>query len=535
MAEEAEKNVLLEFGFSNIGPVNTNEELEMSGARNDADGVIDVQPQQIPIVIRQNDISQGGSPTSSPSLGPRLWSTNLCDCLKDEETCWWGTWCCWILQARTAQSFSIDSSLPLIMKFWAFIFGFFIVLLVLRSPPITILYCFLGGSYLAYIRSSARQQIRERLGIIGEFSEDFCLHYCCSCCAVCQEAREAKAMKLKSLDYCSGEELSEAPHELAVVDSDSVIGGDLVSHLKTVSKTSKIIIMLSGSVAALSILVLLMVQSFLSIPVLLLVFIQPLVILYFVYWRRRRQYASLDYVIKIFAVGFWFTTFQSLVLEVVLQQILTILLFPALGDTSLTMLSDDDGGVPSHSPTASPAVAIGVFFYQNWINYIPATSNSEAFNLPAASSFAPEHSNRFLESTNSTGTSAVERETLKSHLFIVVIGLFILAYVIAAGVEETMKHFSVRCCRFPTPLKDPHTVLVYLMTGALGFATSENIEYVFGSASGVGATSLFLGELFVLFVRILMPIHVICSVLQASNFSRVIMGSARMSLFQVSQ
>jgi RsiW-degrading membrane proteinase PrsW (M82 family) len=59
---------------------------------------------------------------------------------------------------------------------------------------------------------------------------------------------------------------------------------------------------------------------------------------------------------------------------------------------------------------------------------------------------------------------------------VIIIGLLLMAYVVAAGVEETMKHFVVRCCSFPSPLKDPHAVLVYLMAGALGFATAENIE-----------------------------------------------------------
>lgn len=64
---------------------------------------------------------------------------------------------------------------------------------------------------------------------------------------------------------------------------------------------------------------------------------------------------------------------------------------------------------------------------------------------------------------------------------------------------------------------------VYLMAGALGFATYENISYVYSSGtSAIPGTSSFVGELTVLLVRILMPIHVICSVLQATNLSKVI-------------
>jgi RsiW-degrading membrane proteinase PrsW (M82 family) len=61
------------------------------------------------------------------------------------------------------------------------------------------------------------------------------------------------------------------------------------------------------------------------------------------------------------------------------------------------------------------------------------------------------------------------------------------------------------------------------MAGALGFATLENISYVFsnGSSGAVSGTSNFVGELTILAARILMPIHVICSVMQATNLSRV--------------
>ena len=72
-------------------------------------------------------------------------------------------------------------------------------------------------------------------------------------------------------------------------------------------------------------------------------------------------------------------------------------------------------------------------------------------------------------------------EVIQKNFILIIIAMLIMAYVIAAGVEETMKHFAIRCCRFPYPLQDPHSVRIYLMTAALGFATSENIEYVFGT------------------------------------------------------
>jgi RsiW-degrading membrane proteinase PrsW (M82 family) len=65
---------------------------------------------------------------------------------------------------------------------------------------------------------------------------------------------------------------------------------------------------------------------------------------------------------------------------------------------------------------------------------------------------------------------------------------------------------------------------VYLVSGALGFATFENIQYVFisgGSGDQMFSKSVLISELFVLLLRVLMPIHVICAVLQAINLSKV--------------
>ena len=108
---------------------------------------------------------------------------------------------------------------------------------------------------------------------------------------------------------------------------------------------------------------------------------------------------------------------------------------------------------------------------------------------------------------------------------LVVVALLVMAFVIAAGVEETMKHFAIRCCRFPAALRDPHSIRIYLMTAALGFATAENIEYVFGSkGSPFAGTSAFEGELLILLIRIAMPVHIICSVLQSITLSKVLMG-----------
>lgn len=119
-------------------------------------------------------------------------------------------------------------------------------------------------------------------------------------------------------------------------------------------------------------------------------------------------------------------------------------------------------------------------------------------------------------------TEDEQKQVLIQNIVLVIIGLFFMAFVVAAGVEETMKHFVVRCCQFPSTLKDPHSILVYLLAAALGFATAENIEYVFSQGQdAVSGVAMLEGELLILLMRVLTPVHAICSVLQAVNLSKV--------------
>ena len=78
-------------------------------------------------------------------------------------------------------------------------------------------------------------------------------------------------------------------------------------------------------------------------------------------------------------------------------------------------------------------------------------------------------------------------------------------------------------------------MLSYLIASALGFATAENIEYVFmtGKTSPIPGTSVATGQFLVLLVRWLAPVHVICSVLQAVNLSYSVMRIQRFSLLWI--
>jgi Cys-rich protein (TIGR01571 family) len=532
------------------------------------------------------------------------WNSGLCSCQRDEETLWWGFWCCWLLQGRTASTFEVDSSQRQINYFWCYITGIVICLMFL-SPGSAILFTIAGALMLAYNRSVLREKIRKKYLIPGSFCDDFLTHSCCSCCAVCQEAREGKIRVSKTLDFCSGEDLlaQEEAYQRAIGHGERGIadgavpeGGNFLTHIKSLSITSKIILLLSVIVACLSFILLIVGKKSQNIAVLFFVFLQPIIILYIVYWRARRQYASLDIVVKCYAVGFWFTTLQSMILESVLQGVLVLIFSPFLGPliaqeiyspgaSAENVRFDSNIGYSQYQYNQQYVLRNGdintknfqenlinvgnniLFFYNSVFNNegnpISSYNPSSGINLALKSRsflgrfgglFGGHFSNAFSDTMHQTISDTIDmassaddqlsaatsqsndglRTFLKSHIVLVIIMLLLMAFVVAAGVEETMKHFIVRCCPFNSPLKDPHTVLVYLMAGALGFATFENIEYVFGTnSSPIPGTSMFVGELLVLLARICMPIHVICSVLQSVNLAKVSMGNSQMSLFRI--
>ena len=75
--------------------------------------------------------------------------------------------------------------------------------------------------------------------------------------------------------------------------------------------------------------------------------------------------------------------------------------------------------------------------------------------------------------------------------------------------------------------KEPHSILVYLLSAALGFATLENISYVMQTEGDI------TDQYYVLLFRWLCPVHLICAVIQSVNLSRAILRIQNSSLFMV--
>jgi len=446
------------------------------------------------------------------------WSTTEFEINRDLGICWWGTWCCCLLSSQNSGIFGFGSNFT-----QAFVFIVAIVLsIVLFKINALLGVIFLVTALISHwiYRVWMRSKIRESLSIPPSPVEDLFLHCFCPCCLVCQEAREAKSRGLDPTDFFCGEKLvtlepvneNLTSSKFCITEEDSSTlfnKKSLFSEILSVSKTSKIILISWCFLALISVIVLIWSKRAANIGVLLLVFVQPILVFYFVYWRSRRQFASLDFVIKMFICGFFFATIQSYFLEIVLQLavlLFMLILFFIVGLSNLSLLLSIFESSQLTIPSTTQDVLI-------WL--------SKSIGSNAV--------------TNQNDASS-DKETMGVVIIftVAVIYSFLNAFVVAASVEEMTKFFVVKCCSFPRELREPDTALVYLMMAALGFATAENIEYVFGTkVSPIPHTSLIVGELFVLLIRVLMPIHLICSVLQASNLSKNITGLATLNNFQI--
>jgi RsiW-degrading membrane proteinase PrsW (M82 family) len=73
------------------------------------------------------------------------------------------------------------------------------------------------------------------------------------------------------------------------------------------------------------------------------------------------------------------------------------------------------------------------------------------------------------------------------------LGAFIGAFLVVAPIEEVCKYLSVRIKAFRSPDFDSvMDGIVYSVSGAIGFATLENVFYVMGGGIGVGLLRAFL-------------------------------------------
>ena len=164
------------------------------------------------------------------------WASSLYQCYDDEETCWIGTWCSPLLSGRTAAQFHVVNSMVyfgITCIYW----GLVIVALVIGSWGMMAFLAICGCCIWPYFQAHTRNIIRGKLGIHGNFCQDYMLHscWCTHSCALCQEAREAKAAGLPMIDLCSGEPL---PDMSALAPTTELVDGSNMTPGPSVHKIS---------------------------------------------------------------------------------------------------------------------------------------------------------------------------------------------------------------------------------------------------------------------------------------------------------
>lgn len=97
------------------------------------------------------------------TMGPRMWSSNICDCCNDMGSCLLGWFCPCVLASNVAQDMGESCCVPCCVPGW---------LIVLRA------------------------KLRAENNIQGSVMDDCCVVCCCGHCVLCQMAREVKYVKM---------------------------------------------------------------------------------------------------------------------------------------------------------------------------------------------------------------------------------------------------------------------------------------------------------------------------------------------------
>lgn len=193
--------------------------------------------------------------------------------------------------------------------------------------------------------------------------------------------------------------------------------------------------------------------------VVFVILVQPVVILYFVYWRARRHQTSLDLVIKCFAIGYWLSSVQC--------QSLRFFTMPIL--YAVAGLISVGGYKMSDAPSTLESI-------DPWLFVSPASNSTTMLNVTTTNTTitAPfsnitlhnaDHGLSIPFSTDAGVTPSPTHDIF--FLFILYISLVVSVFVLNVAIDESVKHYIVRCFPFTSPLKNPQCVLgTYVLSSA---------------------------------------------------------------------
>lgn len=471
------------------------------------------------------------------------WSTSLFQCFEDEESCWWSFWCYPLIASRNIQTFGVGKGLHYLWIFLLVFAGFFYT--CISPDTFKFRLAFIGLGLSVFIRGRFRGLIRERYNIRSEFCgciADYLVHYCCAPCAVAQESREAKLLNKPFSDYITDQPLDEiysTEEDLLLLSRNSShFGND--SSLPTqrqrkvdpmiVSKASRLLIFIFGLLFVSS-LTYVGLKDPLHILTFFLCYVQSIVVLYVMYWKERKEYACLDYVVKSFFVGTTVTVFQAMMIFFVFYFLSTFVLIVTLYLTNpytIQVRSEEGETQDIISPLVDIAISQTTFLFDKgnfnpnlFANVVNAHGYEER---PTSQLFANFGNSTFTGILRPFPDTIVENNVIIFSIFI-----FISCLAIAA-TTEVCKYMIFRGCKMPFIVTHPSAILVYLLTGALGYSSGLAVinELFFSVAENdiVSWRSLFQWnfiwwKLIYHLGRFLVPVDITCALYQAYNTSLV--------------
>ncbi|VEU39026.1 unnamed protein product [Pseudo-nitzschia multistriata] len=319
-----------------------------------------------------------------------------------------------------------------------------------------------------------------------------CWCQCCGMCAIGQEDRELELILEKDgnsaalhIDYITFQPYSE--YFPAIRDLQNSREGSFAKHRLALSDLSKRILRYAAFIVLLYCALFIVSQEHygIKIGVALGVWAQPCVVLYFVWWRWNRFDISLDAVIKYFASGYLIGMFQALIVE-------TIIFIPYAAFMAIGIAIEIRGEVGQD--TVAPAT---------YLTYFSDGKNTA--------------------------------QMMKDYWGLNAIFMFVLAFVIAALVEEIVKYYCYWTLETPeqvgdrqkSKLSQANYITIGMVSAALGFACKENMQYVFQSKN-------VRDEILTLVLRSILAVHPVCAAIQSLGVvKRDIQGDPSSSLGRI--
>ena len=203
-------------------------------------------------------------------------------------------------------------------------------------------------------------------------------------------------------------------------------------------------------------------ERFLDMAIVCVILVQPIVILYFVYWRARRHQTSLDLVIKCFAIGYWLSSVQCYVLRTITNGILFLIVgLISVGSYKSMEIPGSFEPIDPSIFASFPANSSAPFIITNGVTIQQSSilsNNNNTMQSPGGflnmTLQGADHGFQIPYPADSGATA----HSHSDFLFLYV-SYIISAFIIKVATDEIVKHYIVRCFPFTSPLKNPQCVL----------------------------------------------------------------------------